>query len=56
MRQQKIAMIAAGHVKKTGLSSEIEFRHGAGGVGGSCKKRLHYEMEKKKPKRLFCSY
>lgn len=43
MRQQKIAMIAVEHVKKTRLSSEMEFRHGEGG-----KKRLHYEMKKKK--------
>lgn len=40
-------MIAAGHVKKTRLSSEMEFRHGGGGRGGG-KKRLHYEMKKKK--------
>lgn len=33
MQRQKIAMIAAGHVKKTRLSSEMEFRHGAGDGG-----------------------
>lgn len=52
MRQQKIAMIAAGHVKKTRLSSEMEFRHGVGGGRGV----KRGSIMKWKKKRLFCNY